>query len=169
MRVAFASLLRRKLCFEIGDTGAQWRHKLFHLDSSVAWSDVLRAVPIVRQHVDEEETLDDALVGQFGESGDEVRMLAGIFDLRMAKYFQALAIGIIHQEECDSIARRKIASGKHLAVSTVIGKSQLRGTQHTQESGRSSPMLNVWPSVLGDCRHVERISRSDETLLFLCK
>jgi hypothetical protein len=120
--VTAAGIRQRTLQFR--DALSQGCDDFAHLFFGVARRDVLGAIPIERDNVNEDEAFDDAWVRHVGQLIDEFRTGPGIFDSRVPQYFQSLAARIVHEEQCDAMVGAEVAGGDQLAVTPEIGECE---------------------------------------------
>src|SRR5688572_27955379 len=152
-----------KRTFKFHHTRLQRLDGRSHLFLSVTRSDVLRAVPVEADHVDQKEALDfSTQVGRGCQLIREVMVLAGVQHASMAEDSQALATRIVHEKKGHAIARRQVARAQKLAVAFEVGKAERLRVEHFQESHWTTAMLHVWPAVACNRRHVKTVAPGDE-------
>jgi len=153
---------RLNLRFQFRDALLQRRDCVCDFLGGETRRDVFGAVPVECHDVDDEEALDNGLDLFFGQLRNEFRMFAGVFDSSMAENFETVAFGVVDQEQRDTIIRRKVAGGEHLAIAFVICEGELRRTDYTKESRLAAAMLNIGPTVFRDACDVKAVSPGDE-------
>lgn len=85
----------------------------------------------------------------------------------MADELQALATGVVHEEERDAVVGGDVARREELAVAGEIGEAEGVRVEELQETARAAPVLNVGPAVGVDRGHVEAVASLNEHFL-LC-
>lgn len=147
--------------------GLQGRDDCFNLSPCVAWGNIFRAIPIVGDNIDLKKALHDATNFGLGKLWKQVWPVACVQDASVAEDLQTRALEIIHQEQANTAVGCEITSGKQLTVAPVVGKCQLGGTEDPKEPGRTTAMLDIGPSSLRDCGHVEAIASLDKLNLII--
>jgi hypothetical protein len=157
---AFAS---GKLGFQLGDAGFQRSDKLFLLGGGEARVDVLRAVPVIGNDLDEEQSLHLAAKRLGGELIDHLGMFARVEHASMAEQFEPCAVRVFHHKEGHPIGNADVARADQLAVTLEICEANEIRSQHLYETRWPAAVLDVRPACLADGRHVEAVARDDET------
>ena len=161
-RVVISSRARGELGFQLGDAGFQRRGILFHLRGGEARGDVLRAVPVVGNDLDEEQALHLAAERFGGELIDQLGMLARVEHAGVAEQLEPGAVRVVHHEEGHPIGDVKVARADKLAVAFEIREADKVRSQHLYESRWTSAVLHVGPACLAYGRHVEAVARGNE-------
>ena len=151
-----------QLSFQFGDAGLERSGVPFHLGSGETWGDVLRAVPVVGNDLDEEQSLHLASERSWRELIDQFGILARIEHPGVTKEFEAGTMWIVHHEEGDPIGNAQVARADELAVALEISETNQVRSQHLYEPSRTTPVLQVGPASLTDGPHIETVARGDE-------
>src|SRR5215467_14430842 len=106
--------------------------------------------------------LDARLVISYGKFFNQFGRFLRVSDLDTRQDFQALAVGVIHQEERGFVVLAQVPDADVLQVSAKIRKAERRRVQYFQESRLSAAVLNVGLTVFADGRHVKAVARADE-------
>jgi hypothetical protein len=84
----------------------------------------------------------------------------------MAEHFQSFASDIVHEEHGGPVVADKIAHRDELAIAAEIGEAERMIIQHTQESTRATPMLDVGPAGFAGGRKIKAVAFGDECRFF---
>src|SRR5689334_22419883 len=106
--------------------------------------------------------LDTRLVIGHGKFFNQFGRFLRVSDLDTRQDFQALAVGVIHQEERGFVVPAQVADTDVLQVSAKIRKAERSRVQYFQESWLSAAVLNVGLTVFTDGRQVKAVARADE-------
>jgi hypothetical protein len=148
--------------FQLGDAGFQRRRILFHLGGGEARGDVLRAVPVVGNDLDEEQPLHLAAKRFGGELIDQLGMLARVEHASEAEQLEPGAARVVHHEEGNPIGDGEVARANKLAVALEIREADQIRSQNLYEPRRTAAVLHVGPACLAYGRQVEAVARGDE-------
>jgi hypothetical protein len=162
----------RERGFEFGDAIAQRLRGLGDLFGGVARGDVLRAVPVEGDDVDDEEAFDNRCgrrarrrIDERGERG----FVGGEKCARVAEDFQAFAAWVIHDEECDAFVGGEISRGEELAVAAEVREPERVSVENFEKTARTAAVLNVGPAVFVDRRKIEAVALGDELRLIFAE
>jgi len=154
--------------FQLGDAVTQRLGGLCDLLGGIARGDVLRAVPIKGNDVDDEETFDvrsrreaRRLINAGGKRG----FFGGEKRARVAKNFQAFAAWVIHEKKRDAFVGGQISRGEELAVTAEVREAERVSVEDFKETARAAAVLNVGPAVFVDRREIEAVALGDELSL----
>src|SRR5262245_22811186 len=106
--------------------------------------------------------LDTRLVIRRCKFFNELGRFLSVSDLNARQDFQALAVGVIHQENRGFVVSAQVSDADVLQVSAKIRESERSGAQHSQESWLAAAVLNIRLTVFADGRHVKAVARADE-------
>ena len=123
--------------FQFGNALVERADQLLNCFSRIARRDVFGTIPIEGKHLDEKQPFHNAMNIRFRQSPYDVRVLARVFNARVAEDFETRALRIIHQEKRDAIVEGEVAGGKQLPIAFVIGKSQCLRIQNAKKAGAS--------------------------------
>ena len=147
---------------------ARRKQRLDFLES-VARGDVLLAVPVEGNDIDENQAFHQARDGRISQSRDEFGMFPGVFDPGVTDDLQPGPVWIIHQEKSYAIVNGEVPGGEQLAVALVIGKGEQRRIDHAEKSRRAAAVLQIRPTVLAHGREIKRIARGNEGAFVVTK
>jgi len=148
--------------FQLGYAGLQRRDIVCDLGHSEARGDVLRAVPVVGNDLDEEQSLHFASERLGGELIDQFGMVARVEHSSVAEQLEPGAVRVVHHKQSNPIGAVDIARANELAVALEIGEADEIRPQHLHEPGWAAAVLHVGPAGLTYGGHVETVARSNE-------
>src|SRR5208283_2483505 len=93
-----AAVARGELGFQLRDAGFQRRGIGFDLDGSEARGDVLRAVPVVGNDLDQEQPLHLTAKRLWGELIDQLGMPARVEHASMTEQLEPGAVRVVHHK-----------------------------------------------------------------------
>lgn len=123
------------LLFQFCNTGFHGTQGVFDLGRRETGDDVLRAVPIVGIHVDNEEAFDRFFDFRIGEIGREGKIFFGFKYAGMAENFEPIPIGVIHQEQRHAVVVLEIPRGEELAIPTIVANPMVVGLSTFRNPG----------------------------------
>src|SRR5262249_57568798 len=107
--------------------------------------------------------LDARLVISYGKFFNQFGRFLRVSDLDTRQDFQALAVGVIHQEERGFVVLAQVPDADVLQVSAKIRKAERSRIQYFQESWLAAAVLNVALTVSPACRHVKPVPRPPQS------
>jgi hypothetical protein len=124
--------------------------------------DMLRTVPVEALDGDHDGTFRAGLVGRIVQTGDQGGIFRRFDQPGPAKHLQPPAVGIIHQDQRDTVVGGQVSSADILPVTAEIGIGDGPRIQHLQEARRAAAELHIGPAGLGNGGLVETVASLDE-------
>jgi hypothetical protein len=114
-----------------------------------ARGNVLGTVPVKGLKLEDKGPFRPPLVARRRQMLGELRLSGEISDAHVRQNLQALAIGIVHQEQGGAIVRSHVAKTDVLAVAAEIGEPKRLFVKDLEEASRAAAVLNIRPFRFG--------------------
>ena len=79
-----------------------------------------------------------------------------------ARNLEPRSVWIVHHDQSDAIVSRDVAETDILQIAAKVGEGEGFVVDDFDEPGRTTAMLHVGPTALGNRRHVEAVALFDE-------